>query len=147
VSGHAARIACSPAELLREFLLGFVDPAIVPAGVVVGGADDTEQQAGVISLMDAGSADTDSSGHLLHKRIQVRCMGPTLEVADEIGNHADSLLDDQERIEVSDTNGRRWLIHQISVSVGSSHHIDSAETWESLLFARVTVGRSPIPAA
>lgn len=134
---------CSPAELLKDFLDDNVDATLVPNGAVVGGADDEEQQGGVIALMDAGDTKRELYAPLLWKRVQVRCMGPTLDAADQIGNHAFDLLHNQRWLVLSDYLGRQFFVHGIYCSAGPSHHIDSTETWESLLFANVTVGRDP----
>jgi hypothetical protein len=134
----------SPAELAMIFLNKSIDRDICPAGAVVGGADDEQQQQGVVALMDAGDAKTELYVPLLWKRIQIRCMGPGLDVVDRIGNHVDALLHGKYRLRLADGAGREWLVHSIFVATGPSHHIDSTETYESLLFATICVGREPV---
>jgi len=134
----------SPAELLMGFINQNCSVEVVPEGAVVGGASDTQQQAGVVSLMDAGDTKREKDVPLLWKRVQVRCMGPTLATADDIGNHMDDLLDKQKWLVLEDSREYLWFVHGIYITMGTSHHIDSSETWESLLFANVTVGRDPV---
>jgi len=134
----------SPAELLMRFINDNASESIVPSGAVVGGADDTQQQAGVIALMDAGDANTELYVPLLSKRVQVRCVGPTLAKADEIGNYAFELLNKQRWLILEDSEERLWMVHSIYCTVGPSHHIDSPETHESLFFCAVTLGSEPV---
>lgn len=135
----------SPSELLMIFLNEEMDRAIVPAGAVVGGADDEQQQAGCVALMDAGNAKNELYTPLFWKRVQVRCMHNQLSAVDTIGNHVNDLLHEQQYLVMTDASGKQWFVHSIFVSTGPSHHIDSSETYESLLFATICVGRDPIP--
>lgn len=139
--GEAAPIA---PELLKLYLDENIDTTLVPAKVVVGGADDRQQQKGVLDLMPAGDADRDSEGYVRWKRIQGRAMAKTLLHAERIGNHVEDLLDGVYRAEITDSLGFVWLLHQISVAQGPSGHIDSSETFESLFFVTVGVGRDPV---
>lgn len=130
-------------ELMKVWIDQEVDRDLVPAGAVVGGADDPEQQQGVVSLMDAGYLRPDYTP-ITWKRIQVRCMGATLYQVDKIGRHVEELLDVEERQVLPDSDGTLWLVHGIFVQVGPSHHFDSKETLESLMFAGIGVGREPV---
>jgi hypothetical protein len=144
--GRVGRSAVvSPAELLMIFLNEMMDVEIVPGGAVVGGATDPQQQAGCVSIMDAGDTKRELYAPLLWKRCQLRCMAPTLAKADAIGMHVEDLLNDQQNLEIDDALGRKWFVHGIYVATGTSHHVDSNETQENLLFANVTVGRDQIP--
>lgn len=134
----------SPSELLKSFIDTHCDRAIVPSGAVVGGADDNEQEAGVISIMDAGNTKQELYAPLLHKRCQLRCLAPTLYHADRIGSHAFALLNDQKWLELKDNAGVTWFVHTIYCSTGPSHHLDSKETNEALFFANITVGSEPV---
>lgn len=134
----------SPAELLMGFINTHADPSVVPAGAVVGGADDLQQQQGVVALMDAGDAGSELYAPLIKKRVQVRCVGPTLAEADAIGNYIYRLLHEQRWLVLEDSAARLWFCHTIYCTVGPSHHIDSQETHESLLFAAVTLGDEPV---
>lgn len=140
----ASSTVVSPAELLNGFINTYADKAIVPAGSVVGGADDNEQQAGVISIMDAGNTKQEMYAPLLWKRCQLRCLAPSLMEADRIGNYAFQLLNDQKWLELEDHRGAKWFVHLISCTTGPSHHLDSKETFESLFYANITVGSEPI---
>lgn len=142
LSPRAAVVSVS--ELLKGFIDDNADASIVPAGAVVGGADDTQQQEGVVAIMEAGNSKTELYAPLLWRRCQIRCMGPSLETASAIGDHIFDLLNDQQSLELTDSEGRVWFVHLIYCATGPSQHIDSSETWESLLFANVTVGRDPI---
>lgn len=137
----------SPALMMKRLLDDELDAGVIPGGVFVGGADDDAQQAGCVALMDAGSVRTDDAP-LLWKRIQIRCMGRSLLQVDGIGNHVYSILKrvSQETLtrQYEDEDGYLWLVHGAYPSTEPSHHIDSSETWESLLFGVVKVGEDPI---
>jgi hypothetical protein len=134
----------SPAELLCGFINDNASAAVVPGGAVVGGADDTQQQEGVVALMDAGDAEAELYAPIVKKRVQVRCVGPTLAEADAIGSYIFELLNNQRWLVLEDSEERLWYCHTIYCSIGASHHIDSAETKESLLFVVITLGREPV---
>lgn len=134
----------SPAKLLKIFITDNASREIVPHGAVVGGADDVEQQAGVVALMDAGNTKDELYAPLLWKRVQVRCMGGSLYQADQIGNHVFWLLHGQRWMVMEDEAEFLWFVHGIHCTAGPSHHIDSSETWENLFFANITVGRDPV---
>lgn len=135
-----------PSELLKVFLEENVLESEVPGGVFVGAAPDGAQQAGCVSLADAGSSrEEEENVRLLWKRIQVRCMGPTLWEAERVGKHVFDLLRGQRWLVIEDSNGNRWLVHSISVSASPSQHLDSAETQEVLGFVSVTLGADPVP--
>lgn len=136
----------SPAELLKVYIDDRADTSVVPAGAVVGGADDNEQQQGVISIMDGGSSKQELYAPLLNERLQLRCLAPTLYEADRIGNHAYALLDDVKWVELRDSAGFTWFVHTIYCATRPSHHLDSKETFESLFYVNITVGTEPIPA-
>lgn len=135
----------SPAELLKIFIDTYADQDVLPAGAVVGGADDNEQQAGVVAIMDAGNTKNELYAPLLWKRCQLRCMAGSLYDVDKIGNYVFQLLNDQQNLVMQDSQDVKWFVHGIYCTTGPSHHIDSSETWESLLFANITVGSNPIP--
>lgn len=135
----------SPAELLMIFINQYANPEIIPGGAVVGGATDDQQQAGCVSIMDAGNTKDEMYAPLLWKRCQIRCMGSSLDVVDNIGNHIFDLIDDQQNLEIEDQRGKKWFVLGIYCATGTSHHFDSSETFESLLFANITVARDPIP--
>lgn len=134
----------SPAELLKGFIDTNAEPTVAPGGIVVGGADDNEQQAGCVALMDAGDADRELYAPIISKRVQVRCLGPTLYDADRIGNYMFKLLHNQRWLILADHLERLWFCHTIYCTVGSSHHIDNPETHESLFFAAITIGDEPV---
>ena len=134
----------SPAELLMGFINDNADAVVVPAGAVVGGADDDQQQEGVVALMDAGDASPELYAPILHKRVQVRCVGPTLAAADVIGNYVFKLLNGQRWLILEDSQERLWLCHTIYCTTGTSHHLDSDETFESLLFCAIVLGDEPV---
>jgi hypothetical protein len=134
----------SPSELLKRFIDDHADPGILPAGAVVGGADDDEQNQGVVAIMDAGNTRDELYAPLLWKRCQLRCMAPSLEHADRIGNHLFDLCNDQRNLVLEDSFKRLWFVYGIYCTTGPSHHIDSTEVWEDLLMANITVSRDPV---
>jgi hypothetical protein len=134
----------SPAVLLKRFIDDNASSTVVPAGAVVGGADDTEQQEGVVALMDAGDAEPELYAPIVKKRVQVRCVAGTLFEADSIANYIYELLNGQRWLILEDHEERLWYCYTIYCSIGPSHHIDSSETKESLLFAIITLSREPV---
>lgn len=133
----------SPSEVMSLILNDLMDTDIVPSGAVVGGADDTQQQAGVVSLMDAGDHNI-TEDSTLWKRIQIRCMGKDLWAAEQIGRHVDDLLEYQDRLLVKDSENRTWLVRQVRMVVGMSQHFDSSETEEALGYAVIAIARDPV---
>lgn len=136
----------SPAELLMRFINENASKNIVPEGAVVGGADSNQEQKGVAALMDAGDVEAELYAPILHKRVQVRAVGPTLSQADAMGNYLFQLLNNQRWLELDDAEGNVWMCHSIYCTVGTSHHIDSPETHESLFFCSITIGSEPVGA-
>lgn len=135
----------SPAELLRDVLTRLSDPDLAPAGVIVGPATDAEQQAGVISLMDAGMPVTEFYVPTISVRTQVRCLAGTLEAADRIGRGVQRDLNGRTRVlaRMASTD-KKYLIHFINMGQGPSMHLDSAETWELLMGVEMTIGTDPV---
>ena len=135
----------SPAELLADILNRLCDPDLAPAGVVVGPADDAQQQAGVIQMVDAGMPALDLYTPTLTVNAQVRCLAGTLEVADRIVRGVQRDLKDRCRVvaRMASTD-QRYLVHSINVIAGPSMHYDSAETYETLLFADLRIGTQPL---
>lgn len=135
----------SPAELLKVFIEDNAVKASVPGGVFVGAAPDTAQQVGCVSLADAGSSrPEEENARVLWKRVQVRCMGPTLWEAEKVGKHVFDLLRRQRWLVIEDSSGHRWLVHGIYITASPSQHLDSAETQEVLGFVNVTIGADPV---
>lgn len=134
----------SPAEILRVVLLDERDASIVPH-VVVGGADDVQQNDGCCSIMDAGASKEELYVSLLWMRAQLRCVGPDLATVDVMGRHLWDVLHNHGRKVVQQpSTGYSYLVHGIYISGAPSHHFDSAETFENLLFATVGIGSVPV---
>ncbi len=135
----------SPAELIKDYLDRLCPPDLAPAGVVVGPANDRQQQAGVISLVDAGMPVVEFYVPTISVRTQARCLAGTLEGSDHIVRGLQAVLNGVGRtVARMASTDRRYLIHRINVVGGPSMHYDSPETWETLLFAEVMYGTVPI---
>jgi hypothetical protein len=134
-----------PTELLKVFIEQNAVEALVPGGVFVGAAPDGAQQAGCVSLADAGSSKPEEENtRLLWKRVQVRAMGPTLWEAEAVGKHVFDLLRRQRWLVVEDSDGHGWFVHSIYITASPSQHLDSSETWEVLGFVNITIGADPV---
>lgn len=134
-----------PTELVKIFIEDNSDESVLPGGVFVGAAPDDAQQAGCVSLADAGSSKPEEeNARLLWKRVQVRAMGPTLWKAERVGKHAFDLLRQQRWLTITDSNGHTWMVHGIYITASPSQHVDSPETWEVLGFINITVGADPV---
>jgi hypothetical protein len=143
---HPARAEIvDAAQLLKDFIDTQANRTLIPAGAVVGGADDKQQQAGVAVLMDAGTVKRELYAPLLWKRVQIRCLGKDLLHATQIGNYLFDFLDDQKWLELSDFWGQKWFVHMIYTDVAPSQHQDTSETKEDLMFVVMCIGRDPIP--
>ena len=134
----------SPVELVKLFIDEHADTEILPGKAVVSGADDPQQQRGTVALMDAGQHKLENAAPVIHKRIQCRGMAKNLDHADRIGNFLAELFEYQRWLEIEDTSGIVWLVHEMRCTVLPSHHIDSKETFESLAFIVISVGRDPV---
>lgn len=133
-------------ELLKAYIDDNLVAALIPGGVFVGPADDAAQQAGCISIVEAGNTDRELYLPIIKARVQIRCVARTLDMVERMGRASYLLLNDVNREPVTQpSTGEQFLIHSMSVTAGPSNHFDSAETWESLLFISVMVGTQPIP--
>lgn len=135
----------SPAELVADILTRLSDPELAPAGVVVGPANDTMQQAGVVSVVAAGLPVIERYTPLQWLRAQVRCLAGTLELADRIAQGVQRDLHGRGRtIARMASTDQRYLVHLVNCVAGPSMHYDSPETWETLLFAELMIGTEPL---
>jgi hypothetical protein len=135
----------SPSELLKSLLDTELPTGLIPGGVTVGPPTDTQIQAGVISIMDAGQPRTESYLPVAWYRAQMRCLAPTLEHIDRIARGAWDRLDKRNRtVVLQPSNGERYLIHLCDVGAGPSHHRDSDENYEALIFAEMLIGLDPV---
>lgn len=135
----------SPAELIRDVLVRLSDPEIAPGGIVVGPANDSQQQAGVVSIVDAGMPTVELYTPVISVRTQVRCLAGTLDMSDRIVRGCQRWLDGRSRVLARQAStDRKYLIHYINVVAGPSMHYDSPETWETLLFAEVSIGTEAV---
>ena len=140
--------AVNPAELLRHFLGGVVDPELAPGGVVVGPASDAQQQSGVVSIVHAGRPRDSLYTATKWARLNVRCVARTLFDASRLGHHVYLLLEGRGRTLVAQpSTGEEYLVHLFNMAAGPSDHYDSPETWESLLVVEMLVGTDPVTPA
>lgn len=144
MSGIATEI--SPAELVQDVLLRLCEPGFAPGGIVTGPATDAQQQAGVVSLTQAGLPVVERYSPIVWMRCQVRCLAPTLDLADRLGWAVQRNLEGLPNRVVARmaSTDRRYLVHLSSVTAGPSEHYDSPETWEALLFAELMIGTEPL---
>ncbi len=135
----------SPAELVHDLLSRLGDPDLAPAGVIVGPANDAQQQAGVVSITAAGLPLEERYLPLQWMRAQIRCLAGTLEQADSLAQGVQRDLHGRTRtiLRMASTD-QRYLLHLANVTSGPSYHYDSPETWETLLFAEILIGNQPL---
>lgn len=139
----------SPAEIVQYILTTYGEADFAPGGIIVGPATDVQQQAGVVSLTQAGLPVVERYvPSLLWMRCQVRCLAPTLDLADRLGRAVQRVLDTlPNRVLGYQASTDEWyLLHLSQTTAGPSHHYDSPETWESLLFAELMLSATPVPA-
>lgn len=131
-------------ELVFALLLRDVNTAICPY-VRVGPTTHAEQQAGVVSVTPAGSTKINPHMPMRWARVQLRGIHHQIAQAEMIGEHVFQLLHTRHRELVTQpSSGNTYLVHNTQVIAGPSIHYDTPETWESLLFAEITVGTQPI---
>lgn len=134
----------SPAEIMQTLINDNADEfGLAPA--VVGPANDTQQQAGVVQIVDAGLPQIETYRRVVWVRTQLRCLSGSLSEADVIGRRLQFFLNGQFRTQARQpSNGQTYLIHLITVTAGPSNHYDTPETWEVLLFTETLMGLDPI---
>jgi hypothetical protein len=136
----------SPAELMMALING-ADPSYDLPLAIVGPANDSQQQVGVISIIDAGlPVQRRDNLPIVWVRSQFRCLAGTVSDAERIGRRLASFLDGHVRTAViQESTEQTYLIHGTEVSAGPSMHFDTPETWEALLFTESMIGTEPIP--
>lgn len=137
----------SPIEVFRGLAQTRLDPAIVaPASIAVGPLNDAQQDAGGISIVDAGQGNAEVYLPLIRPRFQMRCVAPTLARCEEIGWHvAFTLHNLPPRIVAPQASSADlYLVHVVAVSSGPSAHRDTEGTWEYLVHADTMMGTEPV---
>jgi hypothetical protein len=135
----------SPAEIVADMLNRYGDPEIAPAGIVIGPSNHAQQQAGVVSITAAGMPVVNKYLPLQSMRAQIRCLAGTLELAEAIAQAVLRDTNGKVRMRCRQASTDQWyLVHLSNVTAGPSMHYDSAETWETLLFAELLIGTGPV---
>jgi hypothetical protein len=113
---------------------------------IVGPANDAQQQSGIISAMAAGLPRPDLYSPLQWSRVQLRCLGPTLDVVDDVSQNVYIFLHTLGNRTVGHmaSTDKDYLIHVMNPSAGPSQHFTSPETWEALIFIEMMIGTDPI---
>lgn len=136
----------SVCELVKKYVSDNLHEDLCPGGIVVGPASDAAQQAGCVSITEAGNTERELYLPIINGRVQLRGIHPHLEHAERIGRALYALLNNVDRVAVlQPSTSENFLVHSMSVSAGPSNHFDSGETWESLIFISIKVGTQPIP--
>ena len=132
----------SPVELVADVLERLGDPTVT---VVVGPASDSQQQAGVVSIVVAGLPEVERRVPVQWARAQARCLAGSLETAERLAYGVQRDLHGRGRTiaRMASTN-QKYLIHLVNVTAGPSMHFDSPETWELLLFAEIMISSEPL---
>lgn len=142
----------SPAEVAYDMLdrYGSTIGAEIPdkdtlVTAIVGPANDTQQQGGCISFMGAGLPVIEKYTPIQWHRAQARCLAGDLATADYISSLVQRDMHDKQRLLCYQASNDSWyLVHLSNVVAGPSMHFDSAETWETLLFAELMIGNDPV---
>jgi hypothetical protein len=123
----------SPAELMLDVLT----VAAIGAEIVVGPANDAQQQSGAVSIVDAGLPITEAYLPIVWVRTQLRCLAGDLSTADVIARRVYAALNGKVRTTATmSSTGDTYLIHLMNVTAGPTMHYDSPETWETLSSSR-----------
>ena len=135
----------SPTECFKDLLERKIPEHEIPGGVVVGPLNHEQQQLGGVALALAGRPRVHEAA-VINARMSVRCVGPTLDVADRIAFVIDAaaqmLLFHREL--AHQFNGMEYLVHFANVTAGPSHHRDSNATWEALMFVEMMMSLDPV---
>lgn len=135
----------SPSELLKSIIEQEIPSELIPGGVAVGPVSDSQIQSGCISIMDAGQPLHERDLPLVRVRSQIRCLAPPLAHVDRIARAVYDRFDQRGRtVAVQRSTDEEYLIHSIAVTVGPSHHRDSDENFEALLFVEMLIGLDPV---
>lgn len=142
----------SPAEVAFDLLsrYGSTIGAEIPNSTslvtaVVGPANDEQQQGGVVSFMGAGLPVIEKYTPVQWHRAQMRCLAGDLATADYISSLVQRDVHGIVRKVCYQSSNDSWyLVHLSNVVAGPSMHFDSAETWETLLFAELMIGDVPV---
>ena len=127
----------SPAEIVADMLVRWGDPAV---DVVIGPTNDEQQQAGVVGITSAGLPQVEKYVPTHWLRAQVRCLAPSLAMADTIGQSVQRDLHGRYRTRARMASTGQWyLVHLSNITAGPSMHYDGPETWEILLFAEIMI--------
>jgi hypothetical protein len=133
----------SPTELIAALIN--TDSSLAVGGAVVGPANDEQQQEGIISVVAAGLPVVEKYIPLQWMRAQIRCLAGTLDEAEAIGQRVYTFLNGNVRVTATQAStGETYLIHLININAGPSMHFDTAETWETLLFAEILISVTPV---
>ncbi len=135
----------SPGEMM-VYVINTLGPFEIQGLAVAGPATDAQQQAGVISVVDAGLPVVERFRRVVWVRTQYRCLGGSLAKADELARRLHFFLNDlpSRTVGLMASTGEQYLIHEVTVTAGPSWHFDSPETWEALLFTESLIGLDPI---
>ncbi len=116
------------------------------APAIVGPASDEQQQAGVYSVMAAGLPVPDLYSPIQWSRIQIRCLGPTLDVVDTMSQDLYIFLHTlpNRTLGHMTSTDKDYLIHVMNPSAGPSQHFTTPETWEALVFVEMMIGTQPV---
>lgn len=134
----------SPAEVMLDIVLSRTDRDVVPH-VVVGKASHEQQQAGVVTLVDAGRGREELYAPLVRPRIQIRCLAPTMAESDALAGYVFERLHGLGRtVATQESTGLQYLVHFINITGGPSQHFDTEETDEGLMFADTMMGTQPV---
>ena len=129
---------------MLDLVTSRTDREIAPH-VVVGKASHEQQQAGVVTLVDAGQGREELYLPLIRPRFQIRCLAPTTAEADEIAQHVYERIHQLSRVVATqESTQMQYLVHWVNVTGGPSQHFDTSETNEGLLFADTMIGTDPV---
>lgn len=111
---------------------------------MAGPLDHEQQQAGAVNIVLAGRPRVDDTGLLVDARLQLRCVGPTIDVVDRIAFVVDLVCQTISREPARQANGDEYLVHRVNPVAGPSWHRDSNMTWEGLVFVELKAGLDPL---
>lgn len=135
----------SPPEIIGDLVARWGTPV---APVVVGPANDSDTQAGIIQMVVAGLPAIELYAPTVWVRGQIRILAGTLDKADLIAQMVQRDIHGLNRKRARQASTDSWyLVHLCNITAGPSQHYDSDETQEQLLFAEVLIATQPLDPA
>lgn len=142
-------LGVSVPELLRSYLLNQDKIRdYCPGGVYVGPVPDASIGQGALSLSNGGQPAIDKYVPMMRMRVQIECIAPTRETADDMERAVyETLHMLARRVMYQPSNGEKYLVSSVMITGGpvSAPITEPGKEGTSLLYAEVYLNTTPVP--